>query len=103
VTTAFHSTPVYRTSSRCSGGGCVEVAPLPDGGAVVRGSKDRSSAPLIFDRQEWVDFVSGVKNGEFDFEPYSSSSPSSTVETQAPERGGESAKERTSSADRVAR
>jgi hypothetical protein len=22
----------------------------------------------MFDRQEWADFVSGVKNGEFDFD-----------------------------------
>jgi hypothetical protein len=45
----------------------VEVAPLPDGGAVVRDTKDRSREPLIFDRREWADFISGVKHGEFDF------------------------------------
>ena len=67
MTIAFHPTLVYRTSSRCTGGGCVEVAPLPDGGAVVRGTKDRVREPLTFDKQEWADFVSGVKNGEFDF------------------------------------
>jgi hypothetical protein len=71
VTSAFHSASVYRTSSRCTTGGCVEVAPLPDGGAVVRDTKDRAREPLTFDRQEWVDFVSGVKNGEFDFENFS--------------------------------
>lgn len=58
---------LFRRSSRCTGGGCVEVAPLPDGGAVVRDTKDRSREPLIFDGQEWADFISGVKNGEFDF------------------------------------
>lgn len=73
MTTAYHPTLVYRTSSRCSNGGCVEVAPLPDGGAVVRGTKDRAREPLTFDRQEWIDFVSAVKNGEFDFENYSAS------------------------------
>jgi hypothetical protein len=57
---------VYRTSSRCTAGGCVEVASLPDGGAVVRDTKDRTVG-LMFDGQEWADFVSGVKNGEFDF------------------------------------
>jgi hypothetical protein len=46
----------------------VEVSPLPDGGAAVRDTKDRAREPLTFDRQEWVDFVMGVKNGEFDFE-----------------------------------
>jgi hypothetical protein len=45
----------------------VEVAPLPDGGAVVRDAKDRSREALVFDALEWADFVAGVKNGEFDF------------------------------------
>jgi hypothetical protein len=67
VTIAFRPTLMYRTSSRCSSGGCVEVAPLPDGGAIVRDTKDRTREPLMFDKQEWADFISGVKNGEFDF------------------------------------
>jgi hypothetical protein len=67
VTTEDHSTLLFRTSSRCSKGCCVEVAPLPNGGAVVRDSKDRAREPLSFDAHEWADFVSGVKNGEFDF------------------------------------
>jgi hypothetical protein len=67
VTIAFRPTLMFRTSSRCSQGGCVEVAPLPDGGAVVRNTRDRTREPLTFDKQEWADFVSGVKNGEFDF------------------------------------
>ncbi|MGH3695231.1 MAG: DUF397 domain-containing protein [Pseudonocardiaceae bacterium] len=62
-----HPTLLFRTSSRCSKGACVEVAPLPDGGAVVRDSKDRTREPLSFDSHEWADFVSGVKSGEFDF------------------------------------
>jgi Domain of unknown function (DUF397) len=66
VAVAFHPTLAYRTSSRCSAGGCVEVASLPDGGAVVRDTKDRTVG-LMFDGQEWADFVAGVKNGEFDF------------------------------------
>lgn len=67
MTIAFRPTLMFRTSSRCSQGGCVEVAPLPDGGAVVRNTRDRTREPLTFDGQEWADFVSGVKNGEFDF------------------------------------
>ncbi|HXT42610.1 MAG TPA: DUF397 domain-containing protein [Pseudonocardiaceae bacterium] len=67
MTDVYHPTLLFRTSSRCSKGGCVEVAPLPDGGAVVRDSKNRDREPFTFDRQEWVDFVLGVKNGEFDF------------------------------------
>ncbi|HZS22301.1 MAG TPA: DUF397 domain-containing protein [Pseudonocardiaceae bacterium] len=85
MTVAFHPTLAYRTSSRCSSGGCVEVAPLPDGGAVVRDTKDRTREPLTFDRQEWIDFVSGVKNGEFDF---ASHSPSPTVGPQTSPASG---------------
>ncbi|HZD14167.1 MAG TPA: DUF397 domain-containing protein [Pseudonocardiaceae bacterium] len=66
MTVALHSTLLFRTSTRCNTGGCVEVAPLPGGGAVVRDTKDRTVG-LMFDGQEWADFVAGVKNGEFDF------------------------------------
>lgn len=62
-----HPTLLFRASSRCSKGACVEVAPLPDGGAVVRDSKDRTRQPLTFDSHEWADFVAGVRRGEFDF------------------------------------
>ncbi|PZS39636.1 MAG: DUF397 domain-containing protein [Pseudonocardiales bacterium] len=63
----MHRTLLFRTSTRCGSGGCVEVAPLPDGGAAVRDAKDRTREPLTFTGQEWADFVSGVKSGEFDF------------------------------------
>jgi len=56
----------FRTSSRCSKGNCVEVAPRPDGGVAVRDTKDRAWT-LVFDATEWADFVAGVKDGEFDF------------------------------------
>ncbi|HEY3896455.1 MAG TPA: DUF397 domain-containing protein [Pseudonocardiaceae bacterium] len=55
----------FRRSGRCTGGGCVEVALLPDGGAAVRASGNRVRRPLTFSRQEWLHFVSGVKSGEF--------------------------------------
>lgn len=66
MTVALHLTLLFRTSTRCATGGCVEVAPLPDGGAVVRDTKNRTVG-LMFDGQEWADFVAGVKDGEFDF------------------------------------
>jgi hypothetical protein len=62
---------LFRTSRILIKVVCVEVAPLPNGGAVVRDSKDRTREPLMFDGREWADFVSGVKNGEFDFSTYS--------------------------------
>jgi len=42
------------------------VAPLPEGGAAVRDTKDRSRRPLVFAADEWADFLAGVKNGQFD-------------------------------------
>jgi hypothetical protein len=64
---------MYRTSSRRTTHGCVEVSPLPSGGVLLRSTKDRGQGHLMFDKQEWADFIAGVKDGEFDFPvtPYS--------------------------------
>ena len=45
---------------------CVEVALQPNGGAVVRDSKNPKGAMLSFTKDEWDAFVGGVKNDEFD-------------------------------------
>ena len=66
MTVELHPALQFRTSTRCGSGGCVEVAPLPGGGAIVRDTKDRTVG-LMFDGQEWADFVAGVKDGQFDF------------------------------------
>lgn len=58
---------LFRTSSFCASGGCVEVAHLADGSIAVRDSKDRGRPAHIFTSTEWRDFVAGVKHGEFDF------------------------------------
>lgn len=56
----------WRKASASSANGCVEVAPLPDGGIAVRDSKDRSGPVLSFTRPEWVAFLDGLGKGEFD-------------------------------------
>jgi hypothetical protein len=61
----LRSVLLFRRSSRCSAGGCVEVAMLPDGGVIMRGSKDHTRF-LICNKHEWFQFVSGAKSGEFD-------------------------------------
>lgn len=44
---------------------CVEVA-ITDEGVAVRDTKDRNKPPHIYTHREWVAFVGGVKDGEFD-------------------------------------
>lgn len=56
----------WRRSSYSNNGTCVEVADLPDGGRMVRDSKDSASPVLTFTHAEWDAFVQGVKAGEFD-------------------------------------
>jgi hypothetical protein len=50
-----------------SGGNCVEVADLPDGGRAVRDTKEQGRGPvLLFTAGEWAAFTAGVRAGEFD-------------------------------------
>ncbi|MGW9029113.1 DUF397 domain-containing protein [Streptomyces sp. NPDC055722] len=61
------STLNFRTSSYSGGNGaCVQVAELPDGGRAVRDSKNPEGPVHFYTRPEWVAFIAGVKNGEFD-------------------------------------
>jgi hypothetical protein len=63
---ALRSEQLFRRSSRCSQGGCVEVALLPDGGASVRDSTDSTQQLLTFKKQQWIHFIASVKNCQFD-------------------------------------
>lgn len=47
-------------------GNCVEVADLPAGGIGIRNSRDPGGPALIFTRAEFVAFLRGAKDGEFD-------------------------------------
>ena len=57
----------YKESSYCGNGGCVQVAPLPDGGVAVRDSKDERRPPHTYTAAEWRAFIAGAKDGEFDY------------------------------------
>lgn len=46
---------------------CVMVA-YKEGTVAVRDSKDADKSTLYFNQDEWRAFVTGVKNGEFDFD-----------------------------------
>jgi Domain of unknown function (DUF397) len=57
-----------KSSFSGSGGnssGCVEVAPLPDGGMAVRDTKDRSRAAHLHSAPAWQAFLRGIRAGEF--------------------------------------
>jgi len=47
-------------------GNCVEVAGLPGGEIGVRNSRDPRGPVLRFTPDEWVAFLGGARNGEFD-------------------------------------
>jgi hypothetical protein len=55
----------FRRSSHCNGGQCVEVA-VERFAVLVRDTKDPASPVLTYSREEWADFIAGVKGGEFD-------------------------------------
>ena len=58
------STLDWRRSTYCGNEACVEVA-ISGSTAFVRNSK-ATSAYLIFDGEEWKNFLAGVRKHEFD-------------------------------------
>lgn len=59
----------WRTSSHSSGqgGNCVEVAPVPGGGVVVRHSRHPDGPVIVYSTNEWDAFLDGA--AEFRFGP----------------------------------
>ena len=57
--------PMWRTAGRCDGGQCVEIGTLGEV-ILVRSSADRDGTRLALSRDEWQEFVAGVKDGNFD-------------------------------------
>lgn len=54
----------FRKSSYCGLGSCVEVG--VDGDDVVMRDSKNPELEVRCTRQEWEDFLAGVRNGEFD-------------------------------------
>ena len=52
-------------SSACATSGCVEVA-FDEDSILVRNSVNPAAGQVMYTRNEWVAFVTGVKRGEFD-------------------------------------
>ena len=57
----------WRKSTLSGSNSCVEVA-FVDGRVAVRHTKDRRGPVLLFTPEEWVAFLGGARNGEFDLE-----------------------------------
>jgi hypothetical protein len=57
--------PQWRMASRCDGGHCVEIGVLNDT-VLIRSSADQDSGRLTLSRGEWQEFVTGIKDGDFD-------------------------------------
>ncbi|GAA2643932.1 DUF397 domain-containing protein [Paractinoplanes durhamensis] len=55
----------WKTSSYCTNSTCVQVGMTEDSVA-IRDSKDLDQRPLKYTRDEWRQFIAGVKDGEFD-------------------------------------
>jgi hypothetical protein len=53
-------------SRRCESHACVEVAAVADG-VLVRNSVHPEAGTLRFTTAEWVAFLGGVRDGDFDF------------------------------------
>jgi hypothetical protein len=51
---------VWRTSSRCDSGSCVEVA-VTDDRVLLRDSRDPDGPRLSLTRAEWVEFLAWVR------------------------------------------
>jgi hypothetical protein len=56
---------VFRKSRHCSDGDCVEIGSL-GGYVLIRDSKDKLGPVLSFGHAEWLAFLAGVRDGEFD-------------------------------------
>ena len=62
----YGSSPIiWRRTSFCGGGECVEVA-KHDQMILVRDSKDPGQVPLRYTRDEFRAFADGIKAGELD-------------------------------------
>jgi predicted secreted Zn-dependent protease len=55
----------WRTALNCDGGACVEVAADRDV-VLIRNSRQPSGPLVEYTPEEWHEFVSGIKNGDFD-------------------------------------
>ncbi len=63
--TRDHKSLTWHTALSCDGGTCVQVA--ADQNTILIRNSQQPDGPLIeYTSEEWLEFVSGIKNGDFD-------------------------------------
>jgi hypothetical protein len=65
MTDALRGELVWRRSSTCEGGACLEVA-ATDNAVMVRNSANPADVPLTLSHSKWQELLTGVKAGAFD-------------------------------------
>lgn len=63
--TLDHKSLTWRTALSCEGGACVEVT-ADRNLILIRNSRQPSGPLLEYTPEEWHEFVSGIKKGDFD-------------------------------------
>jgi predicted secreted Zn-dependent protease len=63
--TLSHTSLTWRTAHSCDGGACVEVA-ADQNIILIRSSRQPGGPLLEYTPEEWHEFVSGIKKGDFD-------------------------------------
>lgn len=56
---------VWHRGRACEGGACVEIAAIGDA-VMVRSSSNLGGPAIALSRDEWREFLTGVKDGAFD-------------------------------------
>lgn len=59
-----HPEPIWRKSSRCSGGSCLEVAKT-SGGYLIRDSKHPDQPPISLTDDQFDAFTAAITAGDF--------------------------------------
>jgi predicted secreted Zn-dependent protease len=63
--TRDHKSLIWHTALNCDGGTCVQVA--ADQNAILIRNSRQPDGPLVeYTPEEWHEFVSGIKKGDFD-------------------------------------
>jgi predicted secreted Zn-dependent protease len=63
--TRGHKRLTWHTALSCDGGACVQVA-VDDHSILIGNSRQPGGPVLEYTRDEWHEFVGGIKKGDFD-------------------------------------